>query len=1439
MPTQLSQHLIEVLLPIPPVATVVAGDFNLPVIDQGSFLDDPDRGYSLVTADAISDFKSLLASDLTSSGTTLGNIDTMVDAVLSIPTTGSGYRVGPWGAYRNNDGYLTQSGDQSLLTMLSGAFPAGAGNPRSVVETLQDLSTAMAGVTPTIPGPTDDVVADPTDPTTWFTDNRIVHGVWWKLLKQYCHLTAGPCQYGAPQPATITAKYVASFETDLHPRLRDINPGAMPVVWTDDGHLYLCCAVPLQVGTIRYVCELQLWNNTGTSSTALTSGDVDQFLGDQYLAKTGTTNWLLRQDTVKFEDVAGLVYRAVDLSLYPDIPSNRSGHTVLGGNYGADFGYFWVYQTGANQLYKYSLDTLQVIPLSDASSQVLGGSISPPATMVGSGLTARWEYTLDTTAQAVWGDYFTATAYQHLSNTTNDTIDLTSSGFTLTPFFTLALPYSLGEVLSSGFPNLNWKYSFTNGFTAFMVNNRVAGIETPVGDYREPNTPVADGPYPFHYPINQPTATAGVDVVTTAAAKVEAGNPLWGMWPGRQYGNLKTVLMDDAANTSTADSPMDVFVSSSTSHDLTVTAAPYKAYDLNKSDDEAGYTSFTWPTVPIPPATTPGSGETFTFNNFQWQYRQNLSVAAQIPLAEITAVRTITDDPMSPGTPHLFTSYEIAAQAFLVNGTIQATPPASPVRTSNFNNTTTFSVTNEDGAGNPLTPPTITQIPYCELVNCALHLGGHYIYTDTLGNNSIVTGTSMPVTFDVQVVVYDYKLNTETVLHTFSHSVTFDPAATSSQLLTLFGDSVTNLVTADSFLSLPTEYGVYVRIANFAWDRSLYPAHPAITIPNEGSGYTLYFTLTLVRTTGTWQYIILNNKVDVDGAFSWFGTMPRSFTGTVWSGLSLPGGLTISSSTGGISGHLSTVGPYNLQFQAAHVEATTTGNHPVLIVDAFSPTFAYETSGLQVGRESCIRINWLSNSGSWARNPDEITVESLPPGMTLDARTGIIWGVPTRAGSWSIQLRGHWEGYRFGSNLVTGVGGGEQVQGYITPFVVTVDDDSTFQDKLFVTSPVGATAYAGQPFRYEVTTIGTPTSYLVSGLPSGLSFSSATRLITGTWTPSAGDLEQYANVSIQVSNASLTHTVTLRLRLVNVLTCPTLYVTGLDGSGGPGPSILWRMTTEQPVAGRVQWSATGLPTGLSIDPDSGIIHGVPTASGTTNPTITVTGPDAVARSQAIQIQIHTALEGRINQPSGWGEIVLSGLSGTVSYTPTLVRPSPWISGLQVVLPFPVEYSGASVAPNATGTCSVTDATGTTTSVTFRNLSTSTITTNTPTGGKYFILGLVDYTAQNNSSLSPLPDFQPTYYLITENDIATLANNNDLPTVHFTCWNTMDTSTYFTTISDWITNWPRVGLFHGTVLTPASSDAIQRIWFDQDPRRQNPGAIKHLNYYADQTRPRTW
>jgi autotransporter-associated beta strand protein len=182
-----------------------------------------------------------------------------------------------------------------------------------------------------------------------------------------------------------------------------------------------------------------------------------------------------------------------------------------------------------------------------------------------------------------------------------------------------------------------------------------------------------------------------------------------------------------------------------------------------------------------------------------------------------------------------------------------------------------------------------------------------------------------------------------------------------------------------------------------------------------------------------------------------------------------------------------------------------------------------------------------------------------------------------------------------------------------------------------ITSGTTATAQAGYPFSYTITSSGvTAPSYSTSTLPSGLSVDSSTGVIAGTLPTGA---------TLGLSNITLTATGTggpATANLALTITAPPVAAPAITSAAtAPGfltKAFTYQITTQAttPVAS-IPTSyaiATGtLPAGLNLNTATGLISGTPTEltpDGGTQITYTATNPFGTSNAQTLTITINPA-----------------------------------------------------------------------------------------------------------------------------------------------------------------------------------------------------------------------
>jgi prepilin-type N-terminal cleavage/methylation domain-containing protein len=186
---------------------------------------------------------------------------------------------------------------------------------------------------------------------------------------------------------------------------------------------------------------------------------------------------------------------------------------------------------------------------------------------------------------------------------------------------------------------------------------------------------------------------------------------------------------------------------------------------------------------------------------------------------------------------------------------------------------------------------------------------------------------------------------------------------------------------------------------------------------------------------------------------------------------------------------------------------------------------------------------------------------------------------------------------------------------YVASTLVSIDKDATFDLKRpppTITPLAAQIGYVGVPVTdlpIPVSGGWMPRTWSWTGLPPGLTLPSDTGTITGTPT-TAGTYKVTVTVTDRekrIDDATFTWTISA---------LPAVTSPGAQTSRVGTPVSLTMATTggHQPMSA---WTATGLPTGLSIDPATGIISGTPTTERKTAAPVTVTVTDAGNKTASV------------------------------------------------------------------------------------------------------------------------------------------------------------------------------------------------------------------------------
>ena len=309
---------------------------------------------------------------------------------------------------------------------------------------------------------------------------------------------------------------------------------------------------------------------------------------------------------------------------------------------------------------------------------------------------------------------------------------------------------------------------------------------------------------------------------------------------------------------------------------------------------------------------------------------------------------------------------------------------------------------------------------------------------------------------------------------------------------------------------------------------------------------------------------------------------------------SLPAGLSINAHSGVISGT-----PTDSNFGNNTITVTVTDAHGKAISESFHLTVGDSgptatTIANQIGYEGkAFSLNIASHFSAPAAGDVLTYSASVPAGLSINANTGVISGIPTDSD--------------FGNSTITVTATDAHGKAISETFHLAVGDSGPT-----ATAIANQTAYEGQTFSLNVAShFAAPaagdTLTFSASLPTGLSIDSHTGIISGTPTDS-----DFGNHTITVT-ATDAHgkAISETFHLAVGDTGPTATaIANQSAYEGQAFSLNVASHFAVPAAGDTLTYSASLPTGLSINAHTGIISGTPTDSDFGNHTITVTATDA-------------------------------------------------------------------------------------------------------------------------------------------------------------------------------------------------------------------------------------
>ncbi|WP_256788232.1 putative Ig domain-containing protein [Frankia sp. AvcI1] len=243
-----------------------------------------------------------------------------------------------------------------------------------------------------------------------------------------------------------------------------------------------------------------------------------------------------------------------------------------------------------------------------------------------------------------------------------------------------------------------------------------------------------------------------------------------------------------------------------------------------------------------------------------------------------------------------------------------------------------------------------------------------------------------------------------------------------------------------------------------------------------------------------------------------------------------------------------------------------------------------------------------------------ISSGSLPPGLILNATSGLVSGTPTTAGSYPFTVR------------VVDAGGQAATQG----LTISIASPPTLP---FPPPPAGE---VGVTYSNQLTVSGGTSPFVWSvsagALPQGVTLGSSTGLLSGT--PTVAGTASFVVRVVDAFGQTATNSVNLAIAARPTLAFPpppagqvgVAYSNTLAVTGGTGP-FAWSV------------SAGSLPPGLTLNASTGVLSGTPTTAGSTPFTVQVSDAFGVTATQAVTFTV------------GVGPIVIVKASDATSAAP--------------------------------------------------------------------------------------------------------------------------------------------------------------------------------------------